>query len=140
LRDIFGAIFPISPENVSSLFNQKKSAFIKFTKFKKLQRGSKIVFYTCKKLVGEGIIEKVERVEPKIAWSHYGKQIFLNENQYSKYTARSPISGEDRKMTQITIFFLKSLKRYKNPIRCIYNVTPAGRYLTQVEYQRIGKK
>lgn len=139
LSDIFGAIFPISPESVRPLFDQKKNAFVKFTKFLKLQRGSKIVFYTSKKLVGEGIIESVERMEPEIAWSRYEQQIFLNKNQYNEYAARSPISGEDRRMTQITIFFLKSLKRYKNQIRCIYTVTPSGRYITREEYQRIRK-
>lgn len=140
MSDIFGAIFPISSEGVKPLFDQKKNAFVKFTKFLRLQRGSKIVFYTSKKLVGEGTIEKVERMEPEIAWSRYEKQIFLNKSQYNKYATRSPISGKNRKMTYITIFFLKSMKKYKKPLKGDFNVSPSGRYLTREEYQQIKER
>jgi len=105
-----------------------------------MHAGSKLVFYTSKNLVGEGIVEKVERMNPKVAWSRYEKQIFLNKNQYNEYSARSPISGEDRKMTDSTIFFLKNLKKYKKPIKSAFNVTPVGRYLSREEYQQIRTK
>jgi hypothetical protein len=142
MRDVFGAIFPISSENVSSLFDQRRSVFVKFSKFLKLKKGSKIVFYLSKekKLVGEGKITKVEKMNPKIAWVRYKKQIFLNENEYNQYVEKSPISGKNRKMTEIAIFMLKDLKRYRNQIDCMFNVTPSGRYLTQEEYQRIAKR
>ena len=141
MRSILGAIFPISSENVNSLFDQKRSVFVKFTKMVKLDKGSKIVFYVSKekKLVGEGIIAKVEKTNPEVAWIRYGKQIFLNESEYNQYVRKSPISGKERKMTEITAFILKNLKRYKNPIRCIHRATPSGRYLTHEEYQRIKK-
>lgn len=142
MRFILGAIFPISFGDVESLFDRKRSVFVKFTKFKKLEKGSRIVFYVSKekKFIGEGTILKVEKINPDIAWIRYGKQIFLNESEYNQYVVKSPISGKDRKMTEITIFLLKNLKRYKKPTKCMYDVTPSGRYITQEEYQRIRKK
>ena len=142
MRSIMGAIFPISPRNVDSLFDQKRSVFVKFTRFKKLEKGSKVVFYVSKKktLIGEGTIAKVEKTKPETAWSRFGKQIFLNESEYNQYVAESPITGKDRKMTEITVFILRNLKKYKKPTMSMYNVTPSGRYLAQKEYQRIRKK
>lgn len=107
MSHVSGAIFPILPENVKPLFDEKKKAFVKFTKFLRLEKGSKIVFYTSGKLVGEGTIEGIERVEPQTAWIRYKSQIFLTKDQYDNYVTRSPISGEDRRTVSITIFFLK---------------------------------
>lgn len=83
---------------------------------------------------------KVEKINPEIAWIRYGKQIFLNESEYNQYVVKSPISGKDRKMTEITIFIFKKLKKYKKPIKCMYDVTPSGRYIAREEYQQIKKK
>ena len=140
MSNISGAIFPIVLENVKSLFDEKKTAFVKFTNFLRLERGSKIVFYTSGKLVGEGTIVRIERMEPQTAWIHYNSQIFLTKDQYDKYAARSPIRGEDRRMVTITVFFLKKLKKYKKPLQSIFNVTPTGRYLTNEEYHQIRAK
>ena len=142
MRSIMGAIFPISPRNVDSLFDQKRSVFVKFTRFKKLEKGSKVVFYLSKKktLIGEGTIAKVEKTKPETAWSLFGKQIFLNESEYNQYVAESPITGKDRKMTEITVFILRNLKKYKKPTMSMYKVPPSGRYLIPKEYQRIRKK
>lgn len=136
------AVFPILSENVSSLFDQKRSCFVKFTRFVRLKKGSRIVFYLSKekKLVGEGTIVKVEKMDPEIAWIRYGRQIFLTESEYNQYVAKSPISRKERKMTEITIFILKNLKRYKKLVKSAYNVPPSGFYLSQEEYQRISEK
>lgn len=136
----YGAIFPILAENVKPLFDGKKNAFVKFTKFLRLEEGSKIIFYTAKKLVGEGTIESVERMKPQTAWIRYKGQIFLTKDQYDSYVTRSPISGEERRTMTITIFLLKKLKKYKKPIQSIFKVTPAGRYLTSEEYNQIRAK
>jgi len=136
---IIGAIFPISAENAVSIFDQKRSVFVKFTNLKKLKKGSKMVFYVSKqkKLVGEGVVLEVEKMKPEIAWIRYGNQIFLDESEYKQYVVKSPISGEDRKMAMITVFLLRKLKKYDKPVECMYNITPAGCYLTQEKYQRI---
>jgi len=136
LSHISGAIFPILSENVKSLFDEKKKAFVKFTKFLRLEGGSKIIFYTSGKLVGEGTIERIERMEPQTAWIRYKNQIFLTKDQYDKYAVRSPVSGEERRIVTITIFFLKKLKKYKKPLQSIFKITPAGRYLTSEEYHQ----
>ena len=142
MKSVLGATFPISSGAVESLFDQKRNIFVKFTKFKKLEKGSKIVFYVSKekKFIGEGTVAKVEKINPEIAWIRYGKQIFLNKSKYNQYVVKSPISGNDRKMTEITVFLLKNLRRYRKPIKCTYNVTPSGRYLTKEEYHRIMKR
>ncbi|MDH5447502.1 MAG: DUF365 domain-containing protein [Candidatus Bathyarchaeota archaeon] len=121
MSNISGAIFPILPENVKSLFDEKKEAFVKFTKFLRLERGSKIVFYTSGKLIGEGTIERIERMEPQTAWIRYKSQIFLTKDQYDNYVVRSPISGEERRTVAITILFLKRLKKYNQPLRMFYS-------------------
>lgn len=133
------AIFPISSENAVSLFDRGRTVFVKYTKFKKLGEGSKIVFYVSKekKLIGEGTVERSETLNPEIAWARYGKTIFLDETKYDQYVAKSPIDGTDRKMVEITVFILKNLKKYGNPAQLRYNVTPSGRYLTREEYERI---
>ena len=134
-----GAIFPISSENVMRLFDQGRTVFVKYTKFRKLEKDSKIVFYVSKekKLIGEGTVERVETLNPEIAWTRYGKQIFLNETEYNLYAAKSPVDGRNRKMVEITVFILKNLRKYRNPAQWTYNVTPSGCYLTREKYQRI---
>lgn len=141
MRNVLMAIFPVSSKNASSLFDQKRSVFVKFTKFVKLERGSRIVFYVSKekKLVGEGTIVKVENLDPENAWISYEEQLFLNETEYNRYVVRSPISGKDRKMKRITVFVLKNLRKYKNPIKSVFKVTPSGRYLTNEEYKKLKK-
>ena len=135
----FGAVFPISSENVIPLFDQGRTVFAKYTKFKELAKGSKIVFYVSKvkKLIGEGTVEKVEVLNPEIAWVRYGKQMFLNETEYNRYVAKSPINGGNRKMVQITVFILKNLKKYRDPAQPICVVPPSGCYLVREKYQRI---
>ena len=140
MSSILGAIFPVSTKNVRPLFDQNRNIFVKFTKFAKLGKGSKIVFYRARKLIGEGKIVRVERLDPRTAWIRYEKHIFLNQNEYNQYVERSPITGENRKMTVITVFVLEKLRRYKNPVKCRFTVTPSGRYLTKKIYRNIREK
>ena len=73
-------------------------------------------------------------MKPETAWSRFGKQIFLNKSEYNQYVVKSPITQKDRKMTEITVFILRNLKRYKKPTMSMYNVTPSGRYLKPEEF------
>ena len=139
-KEIIGVIFPILPRHVAPLFEERKDVFVKFTKFMRLETGSKIVFQVSgeKMLVGEGVITNVEKLDPEIAWVRYGERIFLGKEEYDNYVKRSPISDEKRKMVEVTAFTISDLKRYKEPIKSVYNnVTPAGRYLTRESYYRI---
>lgn len=128
-----GAIFPISSEHVARLLDEGKDVFVKFTKLKRLENDSKIIFYVSgeKLLAGEGTIVNVESLDPKTAWMRYGERIFLRNEEYDNYVRRSPISGAERKMEKITVFALRDLRRYKKPIKYVYPMTPAGRYLTK---------
>lgn len=140
VKSKMGAIFPISSENVMPLFDEGKTIFVKYTKFRKLEKGSKIVFYVSKEkiLIGEGTAEKIEMVSPEIAWARYGKEMFLNKMQYNRYVTKSPVSGRNREMEEITVFVLKNLTKYRNPVQWKHhNITPSGRYLTREKYQRI---
>ena len=77
--------------------------------------------------------------DPETAWISYEEQLFLNETEYNRYVVRSPISGKDRKMNRITVFVLKDLRKYKNPMKPVFKVTPSGRYLTNEEYKQLKK-
>lgn len=139
MKSIIGAIFPISSENVVPLFDGERKVFVKYTKFGKLDKNSKLVFYVSKEkqLIGEGTIERVERTKPETAWTKYGQQMFINESEFNHYTSKSPVDGRNRKMMEITIFVLKNLRKYENPMRWKSGITPAGCYLTRDEYQRM---
>ena len=135
---IIGAIFPVLHEHVSNLFSSDRDVFVKFTKLN-LESGSTIVFYVSgeKLLIGEAKVGNVERLNPDVAWSRYKDRIFLDEEEYDKYVKVSPISKEERKMSEITVFELENMRKYKKPVRSIYPVTSSGRYLTKEMIDKI---
>lgn len=129
---IIGAIFPVLREHVSNLFGRDRDVFVKFTKLN-LERGSTVVFYVSgeKLLIGEAKVGHIERLNPDVAWSRYKNRVFLDEEEYHKYVKISPISKEERKMSEVTVFELENMRKYKKPVRSIYPVTSSGRYLTK---------
>lgn len=131
-KTIVGAIFPILREHILNLFERHRDVFVKFTKLT-LKGGSIIVFYVSgqKVLIGEAKAHRVQRSTPHLAWSQYSERIFLDKEEYNMYAKVSPISKEKRRMKEITILELKNIRKYKNPVRSIYPVTPSGRYLTK---------
>lgn len=133
-----GYIFPILHKHISRVFDQEHPVFLKFTKLK-TENCSKIVFYVSGKklLIGDAQVENIERLDPNVVWSRYKDRLFLNEEEYIKYTKISPISKTKRKMKTLTIYELKNPRRYKNPIESIFPVTPSGRYLTQEMVRKI---
>ena len=133
---IYGAIFPIQQQNIDPLFNQKRRVFVKFTNFTKLKKDSLIIFYLQKKLIGEGTIQKTERIDPENAWNQYKNKIFLNKKEFENYVNFSPISKQERKKRNINVFHLK-LNKFKKPIACPYVINAAGQYISQEEYQAI---
>ena len=132
-NEIVGAIFPILPEHVQKLFDRNRDVFVKFNRLTKMRSGSMIVFYVSREklLVGEGKIENIEKLNPEVVWSRYKDRIFLGKEEYDSYIKISPISGEKRKMRELTVFTLNKVKKYRNPFRSIYPVTSSGRYLTK---------
>ena len=112
--------------------------FVKFTRLK-LGSNSVIVFYVSgeKLLIGEARVRHIEKLSPAEAWSRYRNRIFLTEEEYAKYARVSPVSNEDRKMDEITVFELGNIRRYERPVRSIYPVTSSGRYLSRKMICRI---
>jgi len=140
-KEIVGAIFPVLPEHVPNLFDRGRDVFVKFTKLTNLRRGSTIVFYVSweKVLVGEGRVKNIEKLDPEVAWSRYKDRIFLDKDEYDSYIEISPISREERKMRELTVFMLNKVKRYGKAVRSIYPVTSSGRYLTKGMVDEIKK-
>lgn len=135
---IIGAIFPVLREHVSNLFSRDRNVFVKFTKLN-LESGSVIVFYVSheKMLIGEAKVGNIERLNPDAAWSRYKDRTFLDEEEYKQYVRISPITKEARKMSEVTVFELENMRKYKKPVRSIYTVTPSGRYLSKEMVDKI---
>lgn len=135
---IVGAIFPILREHVSNLFGHNRDVFVKFTKLN-LKSDCTIVFYVSheKLLVGEAKVGRIERLSPNVAWSRYKDRVFLDKEEYDKYVRVSPVSKEERKLGEVTIFELENVKKYERPVRSIYPITSSGRYLTKEMIDRI---
>ena len=138
LTKIIGAIFPVLREHVSNLFGRNRDVFVKFTRLN-LDSGSTIVFYVSgeKLLIGEARVGHIERLNPDVAWSRYKDRVFLDEEEYDQYVRISPISKEERKMSEVTVFKLENMRKYKKPVRSIYPVTSSGRYLTKEMINKI---
>jgi len=139
MESVIGAVFPISPEHAVRIFDEGRTVFVKYTRFSKLDRNSRIVFYLSgeRRLIGEGSIEKIEKAKPESVWAHYGRRIFLDKMEYDQYVSNSPIGGRNRISEAITVFVLKNLRKYKKTDQLTYSVTPAGCYLTKREYHGI---
>jgi len=139
MNTIIGAIFPVSMEHSNRIFKQSEVAFVKYSKFRKLERNLKIIFYVSKEkiLSGEGTIEKIETLDPEIAWVRFGNKIFLNRDEFNHYAEKSPIRGAKRKMSKITVYLLKNLKKYSGRKKFTNGITPAGRYVSKNEYTAI---
>lgn len=135
---IIGAIFPVSSEHVSNLFRYNRDVFVKFTKLN-LNSGSTIVFYVSgeKLFIGEAKVHRIEKLNPDIAWDRYKGRVFLDKEEYDEYAKISPISKEKRKMSEIIVFLLENIRKYKKPTRSIYPITPSGRYLTSKMIKKI---
>jgi len=138
---IVGAIFPISYLHIIRLLKDKKKIFVKFTRFKRLKKGSKIIFYASgeKLLVGEGTIANIEELDTETAWRRYEQLIFLTKEEYDNYVTKSPITRENRETSYITLFTLENLKEFRTPTKTIKPITPTGCYMTKEEYIKVNR-
>ena len=139
-KNIVGAIFPISCEHFENLVSTNRNVFAKFTNLL-VKPNSLIVFYGSgtKTLIGDARTTNVERLDPNTAWTRYGSRLFLDYVDYFNYTSISPIGKEKRKMSKITVFELKKIRRYPKAIKPYHTSTPSGRYLTQEMFDAIQK-
>jgi hypothetical protein len=135
-----GAVFPVAAKQASRIFDEGRTVFVKFTNMTDLKANSKIVFYVTRemRLLGEGTIESIHKIAPSKAWSSYYMNIFLNQDEYEKYTNWSAIQKKPRANAEITVFVLKNIKKYKKN-NLTKSVGPSGCYLSEEEYKKISK-
>lgn len=126
-----GVIFPILPRHFSKLLRKDYPVFIKFTNFN-LKNCSKIIFYLSRKgtFVGEAEVKNIQKLDPKHVWSKLENRLFLEKSEFFDYVTISPIGKSARKTKKLTVFELKKIKQYRNPITSLFPATPSGRYLT----------
>jgi len=131
-RIVIGAIFPILRKHASELLDKNRTVFVKFTKLN-LKIGSTIVFYIPgeKLLVGEAKAGNIKKMDPVSVWRRYKNKLFLEKEEYDDYVKFSPVSREERKMKEITVFELKKVRTYEDVVRAFCPVTSSGRYLTK---------
>lgn len=142
MTSIVGAIFPISSKHANRIFDEGRNIFAKYTKFKELKKNSKIIFYVSKerRLFGEGTINTIEKLDPKTAWDRFGQEFFLDKDEFEQYTIKSPIEGKNRVTPEITVYLLRSLRKYTKSDQFSTGMTPAGRYVTNEEYEKIANR
>lgn len=127
-------------EYIDRMFDERKDVFVKFSHFKNLTEGSKIVFHVSgeKMLVGEGIVKKVEKLDPKHAWVRYHNRIFLTKDEYNNYITKSPVGKRESKT--IMVLVLHKLRRFKKSIPPRRRMTYTGYYITQNDYEHISRQ
>jgi hypothetical protein len=142
MNKIVGAIYPIPAQLVDRLFEDNTKVFVKYVAHKttKLAPKHKVIFYAShgsKKLIGEGIIEKVEFLTPEEAIAKYKEELFLTKDELYDYVKRSPSRNLSKEMLTLV---LKRLKKYRKPIQYPKPITMAGQYLNSIEYNSLMQK
>ena len=138
MSEIIGAIYPIPNHLVDRFFLKKAKVFVKFLTHTstKLAPKNKVIFYAShgsKKIVGEGIIEKIEFLTPEIVLAKYKDRLFLNEDEFFSYVEKSP----SRSSKEILTLTLKKIRKYSHPIEYNKKITMAGQYITLEEYNSL---
>ena len=130
-ESIRGALFPMPHELAERLFSGQKDVFVKFTRFRYLSKGQRLILYDSDvhRVVGEGRIERVEYAEPEEIWEKYGSRIFLRKTEFDEYVARSPLGPRPQDRRIMTACVLNDLHRYEKPRAPSKRVTPSGYYL-----------
>jgi hypothetical protein len=142
MSEINGVIFPIPAKLVDRLFRGNTKVFVKYVAHNttRLAPKHKVIFYAShgsKKLIGEGIIEKVEFLTPQKVLEKYKDQLFLNESELHAYVTRSPSRSSSKEMLTLV---LKKLKKFPKPIDYNKPITMAGQYLSAEEYSSLIQK
>ena len=139
MREILGVIYPIPVDFADRLFDGKPKVFVKFLPHNstKLAPRHKIIFYAShgsKKLVGEGIIEKVEFLTSEKVLTRYKDDLFLNEAEFYTYVKRSPSRTSSKEMLTLV---LRRLRKYPKSIEYDRPITMAGQYLSAEDYNSL---
>jgi hypothetical protein len=139
---IIGVIYPVPKDIAERLFNEKEKVFVKFLAHNstKLAPKNKVIIYAShgsKKLIGEGIIDKVEFLTSEEVMTKYRDKLFLYETEFYAYIRRSSVRTSSREMLTLV---LKKLAKYPKPIEYDKPITMAGQYLSSSEYNSLMQK
>lgn len=138
-KDIFGVTFAVPYNFLRRFFEKEKTVFIKNSKFRKIQSGMKLIFYSSGEVhafVGEGTIEKVEFLTPNEVVKKYKNKLFLTAEECFKYT--SP-AGRYRKykVSKFLTLTLKNITKYPKPVKPQRFISIGGSYISKLEYESI---
>ena len=130
--DIYGCIYPLSESYIDRFFNEGKKIFLKYLPHENtnLKKNHKLLFYRSrsdKKIVGEGVINKIEFLSPYEILDRYKNDIFLTKDELQIYVG----NRGDKKMLTI---HLKNIIKYEEPVISKYSITMAGKYVSKNEY------
>lgn len=136
----YGVVFPLPPNLIARIFDQKRTVFAKFMSYQdskiKLGVGSIIFFYQSrglKSLIGQARINRIVSMSKDDAMKQYDKNLFLESDELTDYIRQFP--GREEK--KLMIFELGFCRRYNNPISWPFAVTMTGRYITKEEFERL---
>ena len=135
--EIYACIYPLSEPHIDRFFNEGKKIFLKYLprESTNLKKNHKLLFYRSrrdKKIIGEGIIKKIEFLSPSEILDQYKHEIFLTKDELLSYVG----SRGDKKMLTI---HLSNITKYKVPLICSYPITMAGKYISKKEYENMHK-
>jgi len=136
ITNIIDVIYPVPKDIAERLFNEKVKVFLKFLAHNpaKLAPKNRVIIYASHgsgKLIGEGIIDKVEFLTPEEAIIKYKKELFLTKNEIYNYIRKSFSRSPSKEVLTLT---LKGLRKYRKPIQYPKPIIIAGQYLSFSEY------
>ena len=132
-KDIVGAAFPVPHYLMNRFFKEGKKVFVKNSKFKQLNLGSKIIFYASRDVhafVGEGIIETIEFLMPQDIIQNYKNELFLTEKELNIY-------AQEKNVSKFLVARFSEIKKYHTPVKPKRFITMSGKYITKLEYETI---
>lgn len=137
MSNIIGSIFPVPKQFISRFFKENKNIFVKFLSGEstKLSVKQKIILYESygsQKLIGEGVIEKIEFLLPIEVYKKYGNDLFLNKNELFDYAGI-------RKSKKMLTIKLNNIRKYDIPVSFPKSITIAGLYINEEQYGYILK-
>lgn len=132
---IVGVIFPVPTQFIDRFFKNNKNVFVKCVRgeYARLKESDKFIFYESygkKKLVGEGIINKIEYLTAKEILDKYKDNLFLDTYELYNYVG-------DRQHKKLLTIVIVNMKKYVKTIQFSKRITMGGQYITKKEYQNI---
>jgi len=137
---VTGIVYPIPKEILTSLFENNKNIFIKFTTHEpskktiiKLKKGMTIYFYEShsnKCVVGDAIISNVDYLVLNEVLRIHNKKLMISKRSLKEYAK----GREDKKLLVLT---MKKINKYLIPKKTKKSITMAGCYINNENKKEI---